>query len=98
MDPYREHAEVFKAFCDENRLRILEMLKSGEKCACILLERMHISQPTLSHHMRVLCNSGIVVPRRAGKWIHYSISSEGSDRAAEMLRDLTKHDGGERCC
>ena len=48
---YIENAKVFKAFCDENRLRILELLRSGEKCACKLLEELHISQSTLSHHM-----------------------------------------------
>lgn len=51
---YKETARVFKAFCDENRLQILEMLRSGEKCACKLLEKLQISQSTLSHHMKIL--------------------------------------------
>ncbi|MDR2865803.1 MAG: metalloregulator ArsR/SmtB family transcription factor [Methanomassiliicoccaceae archaeon] len=97
-DRYIDDARVFKAFCDENRLKILEMLQSGEKCACILLERMDISQPTLSHHMRILCDSGIVVPRKDGKWTHYSISSEGRDNAMDLLCRLTNLIPNGECC
>ncbi|MDD6143716.1 MAG: ArsR family transcriptional regulator, partial [bacterium] len=43
---YVDNARVFKAFCDENRLRILELLRSGEKCACVLLDDLHITQST----------------------------------------------------
>lgn len=85
----RRIALVFKAFCDENRIRILKLLASGEKCACRLLEELDISQPTLSHHMKILCDSGVVVGRKEGKWMHYSISPEGSQTAASYLRALT---------
>ncbi len=80
---------IFKAFCDENRIRILLLLQGGEKCACRLLEEMNITQPTLSHHMKILCDSGIVVGRKEGKWIHYSISPQGATIAAEYLEKLT---------
>ena len=53
-------AVVFKAFCDENRIKILQLLSHGEKCACKLLEELNVTQPTLSHHMKILCDSGIV--------------------------------------
>ena len=86
--PYKETARVFKAFCDENRLQILELLRSGEKCACKLLEEMSISQPTLSHHMKILCDSGIVVGHKEGKWMHYSISEEGLQKAKDHLDGL----------
>ena len=88
----RDHAadvKVFKAFCDENRLQVLELLRSGEKCACVLLEKLQISQSTLSHHMKILCESGVVVARKDGKWTHYSISREGSEEAGELLKVLT---------
>ena len=87
---YETNASVFKAFCDENRLMILEMLQTGEKCACHLLEKMNISQSTLSHHMKILCESGIVISRKEGKWTYYSISSEGSKYASELLKQLTE--------
>ena len=85
----RTTALIFKAFCDENRIRILNLLRGGEKCACRLLEEMSISQPTLSHHMKILCDSGIVVGRKEGKWMHYRISSEGVQMAKEYLNGLT---------
>lgn len=83
-------AKVFKAFCDERRLEILELLQSGEKCACKLLEELDISQSTLSHHMKTLCDSGIVASRKDGKWTHYSINEEGCKKAAELLHTITK--------
>ena len=82
-------ALIFKAFCDENRIRILKLLKTGEKCACKLLEELNVTQPTLSHHMKILCDSGVVVGRKEGKWTHYSISSEGAKAAADCLNALT---------
>ena len=53
-------ASIFKAFCDENRIRIIKLLRSGEKCACKLLEEINVTQPTLSHHMKILCDAEIV--------------------------------------
>ena len=97
----KENARVFKAFCDENRLQILELLRGGEKCACRLLEEMSISQPTLSHHMKILCDSGIVTGRKEGKWMHYSISAEGVRIAKEYLTELTTANPtreNEPCC
>ena len=79
---------VFKALCDENRVRILQYLTDGEKCACKLLSELDIAQPTLSHHMRILTESGIVIGRREGKWMHYSISPEGVTLAMEYLRGM----------
>ena len=97
----RKTALIFKAFCDENRIRILKLLCGGEKCACKLLEEMSISQPTLSHHMKILCDSGIVVGRKEGKWMHYRISPEGVQIAKDYLNGLTAADParkGESCC
>ena len=85
----KKTALIFKAFCDENRIRILKLLAVGEKCACKLLEEINVTQPTLSHHMKILCDSGVVECRKDGKWMHYSISREGSAVAMECLRELT---------
>ena len=79
---------IFKALGDENRIRILKLLHSGEKCACKLLEELNISQSTLSHHMKILCDAGIVTGRKEGKWMHYSICCEGVCSLRTMLRDL----------
>ena len=94
-------AMIFKAFCDENRIRILKLLTTGEKCACKLLEEINITQPTMSHHMKILCDSGIVAGRKEGKWMYYSISPEGAEIAAKYLKELTKitcSDADKSCC
>lgn len=84
----RKIAAVFKAFGDENRIQILQLLKDGEKCACHLLEEMNITQPTLSHHMKLLCDAGIVIGRKEGKWMHYSISGEKMEGVIDYLKAL----------
>ena len=81
----KQTALIFKAFCDENRVRIIKSLRSGEKCACKLLDALQISQSTLSHHMKILCDAEIVIGRKEGKWIHYSLSPQGADYAKELL-------------
>lgn len=82
-------ATVFKALCDENRVRILKLLCTGEKCACKILDELNVTQPTLSHHMKILCDSEIVVGRKEGKWMYYSISENGANQAKEILNGLT---------
>ncbi|MGI6590020.1 MAG: ArsR/SmtB family transcription factor [Eggerthellaceae bacterium] len=90
-------AKVFKAFCNEYRLQVLERLRTGEKCACDLLENIDISQSNLSHHMKILVESGIVSARQEGKWTYYSISPEGARAAMRLLEELTEVHGGKRC-
>lgn len=69
-------AVICKALGDSNRLRIVQMISDGEKCGCKLLEAFDITQPTLSHHMKILCDCGLVNDRKTGKWHHYSINEE----------------------
>ncbi len=65
---------ICKALGDNNRLQIVQILSDGEKCGCKLLETFEITQPTLSHHMKILCECGLVNDRKEGKWHHYSIN------------------------
>lgn len=101
MSKYEEQVKVFKAFDDVNRLQILKLLGSSEKCACVLLEDLQISQSTLSHHMKILCDSGIVTGRKEGKWMYYSISPEGCAAAHALLSEITKgnsENSESQCC
>lgn len=82
---YREDAKVFKSLSDENRLAILELLKDGEKCAQEIIDIMDIAQPTLSHHMKILTDAGIVEYRKEGKWIYYSISENGKRNLTKLI-------------
>ena len=99
---YEERAKVFKALCDERRQRILELLHSGEKCACVLIEEMDMPQSSLSYHMKILCDSGIVTSREEGKWTHYQICRQGSEKAIELLKEITavteNSEGCQNCC
>ena len=74
MNDHTERSLLFKALSDPNRIRIVDMLSCGELCACTILEAFSLTQPTLSHHMKILCRSGLVVPRKEGKWTHYSLN------------------------
>lgn len=88
MGTHQENAKVFKALCDPKRLAILEQLRSGEKCACVLQEPMDLTQSGLSYHMKILCESGIVASRQEGKWTYYRLSAEGRERAVDLLQQI----------
>lgn len=75
-EKYKKSAKILKALADPKRLRIVDMLSCGELCACKILEEFHITQPTLSHDMKVLMTAGIVNARPEGKWIYYSLNVE----------------------
>ena len=92
METHKEDAKVFKALCDPKRLAILEQLRSGEKCACVLQEPMDLTQSGLSYHMKILCDSGIVTSRQEGKWTHYRLSASGAAWALERLRAILTPD------
>lgn len=94
----RNIANLFKALGDENRIRILKLLRGGEKCACKLLEELNISQPTLSHHMKILCDAGIVTGRKEGKWTHYTICCEGAQSVNLLIQGLFSVENGSSDC
>ena len=89
MEPHDSNAKVFKALCDPKRLSILEQLRSGEKCACVLLEPMDLTQSGLSYHMKILCDSGLVASRQEGKWTYYRLDKSGREYAVKLLQSLT---------
>lgn len=81
--------EKFKALSDKNRLVILKMLKNGELCACEIIKKLDLKQPTISHHMKVLQDAGLVNGRKAGKWIHYSINQDAIGQSVEFIKSIT---------
>jgi ArsR family transcriptional regulator len=99
---YRDDVRMIKALADENRLAILELLQDGEKCGCVILEQLNVTQPTLSHHMKILCDSGLVDSCKDGKWMHYSLSLEGSKKLQDMIlhytMDTEKSADYPKCC
>lgn len=74
---YAEYVQMFKALADETRLKIINMLtESEELCACKILESFNITQPTLSYHMKILTDSGLVLGNKDGSWMKYTLNSE----------------------
>lgn len=86
----RNIALVFKALSDEKRINILSMLSQNELCACRILEEFDITQPTLSHHMKVLCGCGLVKARKEGKWSYYTVNEQCVE---EIIGFLKKTEG-----
>ena len=86
---FSDDAAMFKALGDERRLQIMHQIagKPGI-CSCKVLEAHDMSQSTLSHHMKLLCDAGLVKCEKDGKWVHYSLNSEGIEKAIEALQKL----------
>jgi len=82
---YAEYVSLFKAIADQTRLNIVDLLSGGEMCACQLLDNFNITQPTLSYHMKILCDSGIVNGRREGSWMYYSINGAVIETISEFF-------------
>jgi ArsR family transcriptional regulator, arsenate/arsenite/antimonite-responsive transcriptional repressor len=94
---YGEYALLMKALSDATRLKIFDLLSEGELCACSILEEFSITQPTLSYHMKILCDSGLVYGRRDGVWMKYSINKEGIELLKNLFNNigLKVHESGE---
>lgn len=84
-----DNAKILKAISDPKRLRIVDMLSCGELCGCEILEAFPITQPTLSHDMRVLIEAGIVNDRREGKNTYYSLDQERLAKFKDTLHEIT---------
>lgn len=92
-----EIALICKSLSEENRVKIIESLVNGEKCACELLEKIDISQPTLSYHMKSLVESGLVLTRYEGKWTYYSINCDRFKSFKEYINKIYCSEEGGIC-
>lgn len=89
MINYVEYVPVFKALSDETRLKIIDMLSCGELCACEILEAFSITQSTLSYHMKILADCGLVNAVRDGAWMRYTLNKENTDKVIKFLKEIT---------
>lgn len=85
---YEKEAVLVKAIADPNRLKILDILSCGEQCACDILENFEFTQPTLSHHMKILIECGLVASRKNGLWTMYSINIPKANQLIYFLLGL----------
>lgn len=86
-------ALICKALSDANRLEIVRILSDGETCGCKLLEKFKITQPTLSHHMKILVECGLVNDTKEGRWHHYSLNCGNLLEFKEFIAELTCENG-----
>ena len=89
-DRMRLAAERFRALGDENRLQILTLLEERELCAGDLLKSLSIVQSTLSHHMKILVESGLVTCRKQGKWSYYSLAPQLRGELETLVEQWTR--------
>lgn len=87
---YEETSKVLKALADPNRLKIIDILSCGEECACTILEHFNFTQPTLSHHMKILMDCGLVTSRKEGTWMKYTLDIGKVNRSVlELMQVIT---------
>lgn len=89
MKRYLDYSKVFKALSAPKRVMIVDLLSCGELCACKILEKFEMSQSTLSHHMKLLCESGLVKGREEGKWTYYSLDMDTVNKTKQFLDGIT---------
>lgn len=75
-EDFETNAKIFKALSDINRLKIIEILSCEEKCGCEILSQFDFTQPTLSHHMKILTDCNLVITKKEGTWNHYKLNCE----------------------
>lgn len=97
---YKGYASMMKALGDETRVKIFDMLSKGELCACKILEEFNITQPTLSYHMKILCDCGLVNGRRDGIWMRYTINKGAYERLRGFINNVnpSSFEKNTQCC
>ena len=94
---YLQYGEIIKVLSDESRLKIIDILSCGQMCACDILELVNISQSTLSYHMKMLCDSQLVIGVKDGSWMRYSLNKDQIDLLM-MFLDTLFHNKEECIC
>lgn len=92
---YQELANLLKVVAEPNRLKILNLLSCGEMCACDILDHFNFTQPTLSHHMKVLEDKELILVQKRGKWHYYSLNPE---KSTVIINGLTEVISNSKNC
>lgn len=91
VSTFRSASRIFHALSDETRLEVVAMLAGGERCVCDLMAALDAAQSRLSFHLKVLKDAGIVLDRRDGRWIYYSLNKESLDEATGFIKAMKLH-------
>ncbi|HEY4130548.1 MAG TPA: metalloregulator ArsR/SmtB family transcription factor [Gemmatimonadaceae bacterium] len=84
----RRSVQLFHALSDETRLAVIELLHDGERCVCELQDALDVAQSRLSFHLKVLKDAGLVLDRKEGRWVHYSLNREVFDEVLDAAGEL----------
>lgn len=95
MSRMTSYVLLFAALADENRLRLLHLMKEGEICVCFLQGALRTNQPRISRHLAYLRRAGLVSARRSGKWIYYSLTKQ-PPAVERLLKDALALTGSEK--
>lgn len=92
-----ECVKILKALSDETRVKIFDTLRGGTLCACKILEKLNVTQPTLSHHLKTLCESGLVLSEKKWKWTYYTLNCAKLNELLTYLGDVKCNRGDNIC-
>lgn len=87
-EEFKKNAKILKALSDQNRLKIINILSCEEQCGCDILNHFKFTQPTLSHHMKVLIDCGLVISRKEGAWNKYKLNCKNSKELLKFLENI----------
>ncbi|MGD9761459.1 MAG: ArsR/SmtB family transcription factor [Candidatus Izemoplasmatales bacterium] len=90
-------ALIFKALGDKNRLTLLELISRGENCGCTLIEKIDITQPTMTYHINILEEAGLITSRKEGIWRKLEINQESLDLLFNYLENLKTVEVWKKC-
>jgi ArsR family transcriptional regulator len=91
-------ARVFHALSDPTRLRLVDLLRGGERCVCELTDALEAGQSRLSFHLKILKEAGLVLDRREGRWVYYRLHQDKIEEVAGVLTDCCGESRAWLCC
>lgn len=95
MDKITETTELLKAIADERRLQIIDLLACcGKLCVCDVTEELDLSQPNISHHLKILKNAGLIRSTKRGRWVDYELNQEKVEELKSSLEFITAKQPG----
>lgn len=87
----KDFIRVMKALSDPNRVKVVKMLQEKEMCVCEIQEALGLAQPTVSKHLKILEDAGLLQSRKDGLWVNYRLAAgESNPYAVEMLKQMDK--------
>jgi ArsR family transcriptional regulator len=90
-------ALIFKALGDKNRLALLELITQGENCGCTLIDKLDITQPTMTYHINILEEAGLITSKKEGIWRKLEINQGSLDILKNYLNSLEKVEACKKC-